>query len=356
MRRNAGLVRGLAAVAVASAAMVTGLTGGPAAAATAPLPVYAPHGTNGEPNEAADPGVVRDGGDFVAYTTGSLAPTARGDFASGPWVNTGHSLARLGAWSSGGGVWAPDVVQTGAGWVMYYAAPATGMNGQRCIGVAVASSATGSFAPSDTPLVCPNTALRADDTVPGRPVAGAGVIDPSPFQAADGKRYLLYKTQQTPSSLRMLQLRADGTRAASGAVSKELVRNSGIVENPVMVQRGSQYVLMSSRYGYDNCSYATVWWRSTSRWSFDDNASHSLMTTSGTGICGPGGADVVAALDGGTRLFLHGWLCDFSTGPKACTATTIANHSHHRAMYVAVLGWGSDGATPVVSKFLNPGD
>ncbi|MGA8112699.1 MAG: family 43 glycosylhydrolase [Actinocatenispora sp.] len=356
MTATARVVRALAATLVTAAAVATGLSTEPAAAATPPLPVYAPHGTGGQPGEAADPGVVLDGGDFVAYSTGTLAPTARGDFASGPWTSAGPSLTRLGAWSSGGGVWAPDAVHTSAGWVLYYAAAATGMGGQRCIGIATSSTATGSFTPSDTPLVCPNAALGADDTVPGRPVAGAGVIDPSPFQADDGTLYLLYKTQQTPSSLRMLTLRADGTRAGSGAVSKELIQDSGIVENPVMVQRGSHFVLLASRYGYDNCSYATQWWRSSSRWTFDAGASHSLMTTTDTGICGPGGADLVPALDGGTRIFLHGWLCDLSTGAKACTSSTITDHTHHRAMYVGVLGWGSDGATPQVSKFLNPGD
>lgn len=341
-RRRLLLAGAAVAVAVAGVAVVN-----PAAAAAAPPPVYAPA------SSAADPGVVVADGNFVAYTTGSLAPAASGDVASGPWRSTGPALTRLGDWSSGGDVWAPDAVKTADGWVLYYSAKAKGMDGQRCIGIATASTATGDFAPSDTPLVCPQAALGADDLVPGRPVASAGVIDPSPFQAADGQRYLLYKTQQTPSSLRMVPLRPDATRT-SGA-SRELIQNSGIIENPVMVQRGSQFVLFASRYGYNNCSYASVWYRSSSRWDFASKPSHSLLTTAGTGICGPGGADVVPALDGGTRIFLHGWLCTFDTGTRPCTNESITHRPHRRALYAGVLTWGADGATPKVAKFLAPG-
>lgn len=350
---NGTRVKTALALVAAIAAAVAGV-GGPAFAATAPVPVYTPDGSNGEPTEAADPGVALVNGDFVAYTTGSLAPIAKGDIASGPWVYQSRGLTRVGTWATSNSVWAPDAWQTPAGWVMYYSVPAQGMSGQRCIGTATSSSALGPFTPSDTPLVCPNADLGADDLVPNRPVAGAGVIDPSPFQADDGKRYLLYKTQQTPSSLRMVQLDSNGLHAVAG--SKQLVQNSGIIENPVMVQKGSYFVLFASRYGYDNCSYATVYWKSTSRWTFSDNADTSLMTTSGTGICGPGGADIVPALDGGTRIFLHGWICTYSTGTSNCKSSTdVANLPSRRAMYVGVLGWGSDGATPTVSEFLAPG-
>ncbi|MCE6997529.1 hypothetical protein LZG04_22410 [Saccharothrix sp. S26] len=46
--------------------------------------------------------------------------------------------------------------------------------------------------------------------------------------------------------------------------------------------------------------------RSTDKWQFGGAAEHALPTTAGTGICGPGGADVTPSLDGGRRIFLHG--------------------------------------------------
>ena len=339
--RRASVTRRGAAVLVTTVA-VTLATAGPANAAV-PGPVYGP---------AADPGVVRTAaGEFVAFTTGSLAPVARAESELGPWVSGGQALSGLGSWSSGGSVWAPDAWRTPAGWVLYYSAPARGMDGQRCIGVATADDVMGPYIPEDVPLVCPNGALGADDTVPGQPVANAGVIDPSPFLASDGRRYLLYRTQMTPSTLRMVPLGSGGMHAISD--SRELRQSSGIIENPVMVQRGNWYVLFASRRGWNDCSYATAWFRSKGPWRFADQTEHTLMDTPGTGICGPGGADVVRALDGGTRIFLHGWRCEYPTGTRNCASTADVNHyPHFRSMYVGVLGWGSDGATPGVARFL----
>ncbi|MGH3657397.1 MAG: family 43 glycosylhydrolase, partial [Micromonosporaceae bacterium] len=264
-----------------------------------------------------------------------------------PWSQLGPALSSVGRWAASGAVWAPDAVHTAAGWVLYYSAPAKNFGGQRCIGVAVANSVSGPYTPyGDSPLICPGGRHGADDTVPGRPGAGAGVIDPSPFQDSDGNRFVLYKTQQTPSTLRMLRVNGDGTRWV-GNTSGELVQRSGIIENPVLVQHGSSYVLFASRYGYNNCSYATVWLRSSNKWSFSGATEHTLLSTSSTGICGPGGADVVPSLDGGWRIFLHGWVC--GTGTRPCQGEPTGEH--RRVLYAAILHWGS-GATPSVGAFL----
>ena len=68
----------------------------------------------------ADPGIVRTNGNFYAFTTGSLAPLFVGDEAGGPWSAAGHALASAGAWATSNAIWAPDAVQTSAGWVLYY--------------------------------------------------------------------------------------------------------------------------------------------------------------------------------------------------------------------------------------------
>jgi len=317
------------------------------AQAAAPGPVYAPD------NSVADPGVLRSGGDFYAFTTGPKGRVSRGDTASGPWQSVGAALdlSTPPAWmDTSADVWAPDAWQTSAGYVLYYSAVAKSFGGQRCIGVATSSGIGGPYTPiGDTPLVCPGGRDGGEDAVPGRPIAAAGVIDPSPFQDSEGRRFLLYKTQQVPSSLRMVRLTDAGLHWA-GSDSRELLQRDGIIENPTMVQRGSQYVLFASRYGYDNCSYATVWLRSTDRWNFAGATEHSLMTSSGTGLCGPGGADVTPSLDGGWRVFLHAWVC--GTGTSPCTDSQIANGvAHRRALYAAILNWASD-ATPSVGMFL----
>lgn len=313
------------------------------AQAAAPGPVY--------DASIADPGVLRVNGDFFVFSTGPKGRVSKGDTASGPWQSVGSALASVPAWvDSGPDVWAPDAWHTSAGYVLYYSAVAKDFGGQRCIGVATSTTAGGPYTPlGDTPLVCPGGRQGGEDGVPGRPIATAGVIDPSPFQDSNGNRFLLYKTQQIPSSLRMVPLNAAGTHKASGD-SRELLRRDGIIENPTMVQRGSQYVLLASRYGYDNCSYATVWLRSTNRWDFATATEHTLMTSAGTGLCGPGGADVTPSLDGGWRVFLHGWVC--GTGTSPCTDEQIRNGvTHRRVLYAAVLNWSAD-ATPSVGAFL----
>lgn len=326
-------------------ALITGL---PTQQAS-PQPVYAPS------HAVADPGVLRAGKAFYVFSTGGLGRVGRGDTASGPWDDVGAALVGLPDWAvEGEAIWAPDAWKTSAGYVLYFSAVAKDFDGQRCIGVATSKklpSGDGKtlFTPVEgAPLVCPG-GRRGEDTVPGRPVASAGVIDPSPFRDRDGTRYLLYKTQQTPSSLRMVKLNAKGLHTA-GQASRELLQRDGIIENPSMVQRGSHYILLASRYGYENCSYATVWLRSTSRWKFASAAEHSLLTTAGSGICGPGGADVARSLDGGWRIFLHGWIC--GSGTSACTNAQLANGvTHRRALYAAILTWAANG-TPSVRRFL----
>jgi arabinan endo-1,5-alpha-L-arabinosidase len=310
------------------------------AMAAAPGPVYSG-------SQVADPGVVRTGGHFYAFATGSRAPMFEGDEAGGPWTSLGPALESGPGWATDGAVWAPDAVQTSAGWVLYFSLPAKGMNGQRCIGVATAPAVTGPYTPAADPLICPDGTDGAHDTVPGRPVAGAGVIDPSPFQHSDGRRFILYKTQQTPSTIRMLRLDDAGTDWIGNA-SGELIQNSGIVENPVMVQRDSTYVLFASRFGFDTCGYATAYYTSTNLWDFHGSAQHDLMTQSSTGgLCGPGGADVTPSLDGGWRIFLAAWVCD---GTSPCTGGGTVPSTARRVLYAAVLNW--NGATPSRGSFL----
>jgi beta-xylosidase len=336
-----------AAAALVAAALVVAAPG--TAHAAAPAPVYAPAGS------IADPGVFRDSGDFYVFSTGHRGTVSRGDTAAGPWSNVGPALdgATLPPWvSTGDDIWAPDVWHTAAGYVMYYSAVATDFGGQRCIGVARSDTVGGPYRAltDQPPLVCPAGRHGGEDRVPGRPIADAGVIDPSPFVDSDGHRFLVYKTQQTPSSLRMVRLNDAGTHRF-GNDSAELLRRDGIIENPTMVQRGTSFVLFASRFGFDNCSYATVWLRSADRWHFGGATEHTLLTTAGTGICGPGGADVSTSLDGGWRIFLHGWVC--GTGTKPCTTGQIdGGAAHRRVLYAAILTWGSDGATPNVGEFL----
>ncbi len=315
----------------------------------------------------ADPGVVLTGGDFIAYTTGTKAPAFQGDIASGPWVAKGSVLASLGSWASSGAIWAPDAVQvSGSTWVLFYSAKVAGLvdDGQRCIGAATSTSGPlGPFQPDTQPLSCTagaqspgGAALNPSDLASTPNNARVGLIDPAPFQADNGKRYVLYKTQKLPASLRIVPVDSTWTNATGPSV--ELRQdNTYTIEAPEMVQRGSEYVLFASKYAYDKCKYSTVWYRSGSPTSGFANATeHDLMTQASTGgVCGPGGADITPAQDGGTRVFFHGWVCN-AANTTPCTSTGQVPATAERVLYVGVVGWGADGATPAVTKFLGPGE
>ena len=116
-----------------------------------------------------------------------------------------------------------------------------------------------------------------------------------------------------------------------------------------MLQRGSTFVLFASRFGFDNCSYATAYYTSTNMWSFAGAAQHDLLTSSSTGLCGPGGADVSPSLDGGWRIFLHAWVCSGTTPCRQNSSGDLPSGAR-RVLYAAVLNW--NGATPSVGAFL----
>lgn len=339
--------------------LVGSIAAGPLGAPTAaradtkvPTPVYAPAGY-----DPADPGLATDGSRFAIFSTGGLARSAVAPTPQGGWTAGGNALDRWPGWASGAGaVWAPDATRTADGWVLYYALIATGFGGQRCIGTATATDLAGPYTPSDQPLICP--ILGGEDPVADRPVAGSGVIDPSPFVDTDGRRYLLYKTQKSPGTIRMVELTADGLHVA-GPVSRELFRHDDSIENPTLVKRGDQYVLFASANWYDQCAYATVWRRSADLWSFADKPEHTLLDQAGTGLCGPGGADVITSNGSGVdadvdRIVLHAWVCGGTTQPCTGSSGPVTDPTKRRVVYAAVLTWGDDGATPSVPAFLTP--
>jgi hypothetical protein len=150
----------------------------------------------------------------------------------------------------------------------------------------------------------------------------------------------------------MFPLSADGLHGR-GEISHELVRHADSIENPVMVQRGGYYVLFAAANWYDQCKYSTVWRRSTDLWSFADKPEHVLVDRSSTGLCGPGGADVVATGHGPSRIFLHAWVCSPDNDPCQFDGV-VTDPARVRVVYAAVLDWGVDGATPNVPAFLPP--
>ena len=304
------------------------LVSGPAQAhRAAPLPVME--------HPIADPSVVAYATGFLALSTGARAPGAVAASPYGQWRSTGPLLRNLPGWVGHGSIWAADTAHIGRRWVMYYAAPVRHLaHNARCIGVAVSSDPTRGFdASGRAPLVCPAgaRAKRADDQLRGRGRAlpRAGVIDPSYFRRGRAS-YLLYRTQRTPATIRIVRLRHHGLRAAHH--SRQVLRTRDITENPVVVRHGHRYVLFTSQGYYGSCGYRTSWRSSRSLFHFPSHG-HRLLTGRRSRICGPGGLDVVGRL-----VFFHGWVC---RGERRCSSGPHLEQRSgaRRTMYAGRLGW-----------------
>lgn len=303
----------------------------------------------------ADPSVVLDGTRWFAAGTGWRGGTSSSTQEYAGWVAGPPLLDSRPQWARNGDVWAPELVRApDGGWLAYYSVPVVGLPAaeDRCIGVATSPDLATPFTPLHSqPLACPEGAatapgsdvVRHEDALPRR-----GVIDASSYVAPDGRRFLLYRTQGTPSSIRMVRLTASGRRAAGP--SRELVRDPGVLENPEMVDVGGWHHLLMSRGDYGRCGYRTVWRRSTSvRRDWQTAPETVLLDRRTTGICGPGGADYVDLTP--HRVFLHGWVCDGANGPceSSYAARDDVARRGHRVLYIARLRWTPDG--PVLARF-----
>ena len=262
----------------------------------------------------ADPTVARYAGGWVGVSTGPAAPRAVAPQPGGPWQNIPSALTTLPSWAISGRIWASDLVQVNGVWLLYFSAEVAGLGlDGRCIGVATAADPTQSFVPDERPLVCPKQAVSppAYDKIKrrGRDLPKSGVIDPDLFSDRDGKRYLLYRTQGTPSTIRLVKLPRSGRPVGHPKRSTELVRRRGVIENPTVLRRGRQYVLISSEGEFGECSYKTTFRRSLRLTDWSRSNRQVLLDRRKSGLCGPGGADLGRGASGEPLLFFHAWTC-----------------------------------------------
>ncbi|KAA1418298.1 family 43 glycosylhydrolase [Mumia zhuanghuii] len=271
-----------------------------------------------------DPDIVKVGNTWYAYATNNYrhVPVASAPTIDGPWTVRGDAMpgGPSPSWAQAGATWAPDVHANPDGSLTMTYTARHAASGRQCIGVATASSALGPFTPvGGGPLICP--------------LSQGGAIDANTFVAANGTRYLLWKNDgnavgQT-STLWLSQTTSNGTALVGGATALITTPAGTVIEAPDLVQRGSSFALVYSAGGYGGCGYSTYYSSAPSLngpWA----TGQVLMTQGNSGICGPGGGDVVTAADGltgGDKFVFHGWV----------------NGARH--MYSIDLSWS--GTTPV---------
>jgi beta-xylosidase len=288
-----------------------------------------------------DPFVLLHGGRFYAYSTndGPNVPIATStDLVHWTIVTdpvTGRrrdALPRLGSWAKTGFTWAPEVLQLGDRYLLYYTASDARKNAQ-CIGVAVASDPLGPFVDSrPDPIVC-QTAL-------------GGSIDADAFRDADGKLYLYFKNDgnrvHQPSAIWAQQLAPDGLSVLGQPVQlihDEQAWEQHLVEAPTMVHSPIGYELFfSAAYfgwnedqerspygmGYASCAGPM----GPCKKSPDNPILHSFYDRESGCLSGPGHQSIFTV---GQRSFLsfHAW-----AATSGCHKAT-----DKRYLYIAPIFW-----------------
>ncbi|MFL5358222.1 glycoside hydrolase family 43 protein [Archangium sp.] len=203
-----------------------------------------------------DPFILEHEGQYLAYATNTgganVQMASSTDLSSWRLLwderepgRLRDALPVLPSWAKTGFTWAPEVLRTPGGFVLYFTARHAA-SGLQCVGAATSEDPHGPFtSQASEPLVCQYEL--------------GGTIDASPFRAPDGQLYLYFKNDgnnpafNKPTELFAQRLSPDGLGLVGDPVS--LIRNDKpwegrVVEAPAMVERGGAYVLFFSANDY----------------------------------------------------------------------------------------------------------
>jgi beta-xylosidase len=288
-----------------------------------------------------DPFVLLHGGRFIAYSTndGPNVPVATssdlvhwsfvGDPATGKQRD---ALPQLGSWAKTGFTWAPEVLELGGTYLLYYTASDRRRDAQ-CIGVAVASDPLGPFVDSRAePIVCQE--------------ALGGSIDADAFEDGDGKLYLYFKNDgnrvRKRTAIWAQQLAPDGLSVLGEPV--ELIRDDQsweqkLVEAPSMIHSPIGYELFFSAayFGWNDDQRLSPYGMGYARCSgplgpctksADNPILHSFNDRESGCLSGPGHQSIFAV---GQRSFIsfHAW-----EATRGCRKA-----GDKRFLYIAPLFW-----------------
>lgn len=199
-----------------------------------------------------DPFVLEVDGIYYAYATnasGKNVQVARSENLV-DWKQQPDAMPGLPKWAklTGGLTWAPEVIQNGEQFLLYFTTRDKETNKQ-CVGVALSDAPEGKFKDiSEKALVCQSEL--------------GGTIDASPFRDGD-KLYLLYKNDGNccgiPTHIYIQELAPDGLSLVGEAT--DLIRNDDpweghVIEAPTMVKHNDVYYLFYSANDYAGLPYA----------------------------------------------------------------------------------------------------
>jgi len=232
--------------------------------------VFAAPSPSGIPAPTADPSLLATASGYYLYTTnaGFRVPVRSSSSYAGGWSGPSEAFTGPPSWAVGN-FWAPDVVQVGSTYYLYYSAsvtsawPYNGNNDEHAVGVACSSAPAGPFTDcSVAPYGFPAPVAREGGLL--------GAIDPEAvFDYGTQRWFLLWSVDWGPGGRRANSPRAiKGCRLATNmkqcdTTPVEILHAAnggwelGTVENPAMLWGGDgQWHLYYSGGNYEN-AYAT---------------------------------------------------------------------------------------------------
>ncbi|MFD2649337.1 glycoside hydrolase family 43 protein [Devosia albogilva] len=252
-----------------------------------------------------DPDTLLVGDDHYVYVTNSElgnVPVLRSDDLTA-FEHVGDALPRLPDWARRHFTWAPEVTHFKASnsYVLYFTARHGSM---QCIGVATSAAPEGPFDPvQDGPLICP--------------IAEGGAIDASTFEDVDGRRYLLWKNDGNccgiDTWISIQELSEDGMQLVgepTRLIQQDLPWEGKVVEAPTLwLENGKYYLFYSANAFNENYAmgYAVA---DDVRGPYTKSETPLLSSSTGEGLIGPGGQDLVRLEDGSTVVVYHSWSDD----------------------------------------------
>jgi len=252
-----------------------------------------------------DPSILKVGSTYYAYATtdanDNLQAARSTDLVH--WTRLPDPLPHLPNWhpSTKGYTWAPEVVQIGAGFVMYYTARLAEI-GRQCISVASGSDPAGPFADRRSqPLVCQRDL--------------GGSIDPSRFVDADGTAFLIWKNDGNccglPTEIWAQRLSDDGLslkgEAKSLGVRNDRTWEGNLIEAPVVVLHDHTYYLFYSANNYAGPDYAVGYATAKSLFGPWMKAPENPILRTRAPAAGPGGQAIVEGPQGDLWMAYHAW-------------------------------------------------
>jgi len=253
-----------------------------------------------------DPSVLRVGPTYYAFATEAIGghPAIQRltstDMRAWRAPDVPDALQALPSWSDGTGNWAPQVQQLGNAFLLYYSTHQR--DGHECLSVAHAVTPADQFVDTSTqPLLC---------------LPNGETIDPSPFIAPNGQRYLAWKGPAGTRGVATIytqKLTADGLHLIPGTRG-ELMKAKPTgwtrynIEAPTVMFVGGRWLLFYSGGNYWQSTYSMGYavCRGPSGPCTDMSAKKPWVGAH-NGANGPGGESFFLDGNGKLEMAYHAW-------------------------------------------------